>query len=447
MIRWAAVFLLAFSADAAMIRVSVRGARVEKIALASKNGDDIRWLTAKKTRNTAVFDALGGGTYVVAVCGAGPFECASQLVAVGNDDSRAVELALEPFPIAARITHGGRPLAGELTVVHAEHGWESVVRSDVNGWIRTTAWSRGRLRYTLRAGTLDVAGDVDLGASGFAIDVPARRATGRVLSIDGKPIHGARVSLRTPGEGFTATYRAVTDRDGRYAFDGLHAGTQSLLAVADGRVRMKPFLFDMKEQESAREVDLTLPGGVWRNVEVVDVDGAAVAGATLISLRDDAVVIATTDEYGHAAIELPARAETLYAFPRRGAFVMQPLPFGDDDVRVRVRVPSAAGSLRFTALGPGGSGIAGIRVIARYDGALIPPEVLRRGAIAGATAEDGAMTLEHLPLGTWELWPYTTDEEADAILASVSSAPPAVRVQVAAGRNSVTLRFEKRDGF
>ena len=87
-------------------------------------------------------------------------------------------------------------------------------------------------------------------------------------------------------------------------------------------------------------------------------------------------------------------------------------------------------------------------LLMRYDGAVVPIEILEElSAVQGlrfSTGAGGEVQLDRIPGGSYEFWPYRTEEEAEAIVASGDGFAAPIRVNVRAGKNRVVVKFAAR---
>ena len=118
----------------------------------------------------------------------------------------------------------------------------------------------------------------------------------------------------------------------------------------------------------------------------------------------------------------------------------------DAKLAQRIVVPDATGSLDVQTLLSDGTPLSNVNFVLRYNGELAPPDLvrmMRRGGNRLSTNADGVAELARIPAGTYELWPYVTDAEAEALVASAAPAKAPVSVTVTEGRQTAVVRFEK----
>jgi hypothetical protein len=390
----------------------------------------------------ARFDNLAPGVYRIVLRGRGALERLSARAVLGSGDTLRIELAPKPRAATIRVIRAGKPLDGAtVELAHEEHGWRSRVAANEE----TTLWEPGMFEIAVRGAGLVTphAGRIELGAGTTTIDVPSGSIGGFVRDTAGAAIPRAMVVLSTTHNGLTTTVRTKSDAMGRFDFTAVAAGRQTLRADAPGFLWLEPVTFEANE----RELDLVLDRGRSRTVSVMASDGTPVSGA-FIAATNNASISATaiTGDDGRAIVATPAGGATLFVVPKDGSFAIRRI--GADEARVRVDVPPAAASLEVAMLTTAGAPISEVSVLLRYNGELVPPDVSRelerRQRLRLITDSEGRIQLARVPRGTYELWPYRSQEEADALVASASAIEAPANVNVVTGENRVTLRFRSR---
>jgi hypothetical protein len=116
--------------------------------------------------------------------------------------------------------------------------------------------------------------------------------------------------------------------------------------------------------------------------------------------------------------------------------------------RLRVDLPHASSSLVMRARTTAGAEMPKFSLLTRYNGAVVPPEILEElTAVEGlrfATDAGSDVKLERIPAGSYEFWPYRTEEEAEAIVASGDGFAAPIRVHVREGKNTIAVKFAAR---
>jgi hypothetical protein len=164
---------------------------------------------------------------------------------------------------------------------------------------------------------------------------PEALASGRVLSPDGTPAIGMKITARIssqalfdkPPTGYLSPFHAVTDNDGKFVLHGL-PGSGFVLSVVDPK---KLWAFRPLEDlsvHSGHETILTLrmETGVLVSGRVLDNAGQPVSGAAFSALTDrdngSSLWEDTTDASGRYQFRLPAGGAKLYfnALPQGFAY-------------------------------------------------------------------------------------------------------------------------------
>ncbi|WP_164010937.1 carboxypeptidase-like regulatory domain-containing protein [Pyxidicoccus trucidator] len=226
-------------------------------------------------------------------------------VATGRED---VELVLEEgLPLSGRVLdEAGVPLSGvRVTLFHQEHSRYFTTSTDADG-----RFSFGLLpvgAYGLVASSpgllpahLPDVSDEDLDD---IVLHPPRRIVGQVLLADGRPAPGAEVQVQY------SRHVAVTDGEGRFAFEPLAPGEYEVLAERDGAHGFANV--SLSEEDRQAEASLTLGTLAFVEGLVRDEAGHPVAGAS---------VTASSEEAGPSFDDGLTGAD--------GRFRMGPLPLG-----------------------------------------------------------------------------------------------------------------------
>src|SRR5262249_7804022 len=117
-----------------------------------------------------------------------------------------------------------------------------------------------------------------------------------------EPVAGASIDARRDGPslmfGEAGGRHVIAAADGRFRFAGLAPGAYSLEATADTKRTKSPTLVGIGVAESVTDVRLVVGAGLAARGRVIDEAGAAVAGATVMSLGEARLPDATTDAAG-----------------------------------------------------------------------------------------------------------------------------------------------------
>lgn len=446
------VLAIALPAAAATVRVHVdRGAFTGPIELqiAPSRPDDLpRWIGAQTLAagaTDAAFGPVPAGAYIVLASGAQPLQRATAKVGVAADDTREARIVIPPRNVDARITLAGKPFSGASVRIYSDaFNWSTETVTDADGAIRGPMWEAGTFNLSIEGSGLPsmVWSRVTIGAeprATFTIDIPARRIRGVIVDDQG-PVEGALVILRAKLPGPT-TIRTKTGKDGVFEYGGIRPGKHTLDVISNGHLLIDTIDVDAHADDAVIERRIVLARGTPRNVTVVDEHGAPVAGA-LVACTSGATLrsIARTGADGRAVLATTDDS-IAWAAPSGGSIGVVRLDRGTS--AVRITASPAASSLNVHILTTAGEAIPNVALLMRYNGFVIPPALQRLLPIRQpATNEEGGAMLAHIPAGVWEIWPYTSQEESEALIASAMPLAP-ISVNVVTGENEVTVRFRK----
>lgn len=461
--RFSAVILFvamtAAAAHAATVRVHV-----------ARNGDksplDVRlgirketatpeWIAYRRLRErdeVAHFDGLAAGTYVVLVEGDEPLERTTTLAVVAAGDVRDVKIVPSRAIVVGQFTLSGKPLAN-ADVTFSRNGPRRF-RTDAKGEYRGVVWERGEYEVGVRTAKINApfAGRVQIPDGPrpqFAFDMPDRSIRGRVVDEAGRAIAGTRVTMQSRSDLYATTRPATTAEDGTFRFDAVHAGSHTIYVLPQRHLRPDPVRFEMSEEDALREVEIAVTGGRRQSATVVDRRGAPQPHASIVCVTNASVrSTAESDDAGRVTFDTPLGEDsTLYVMPRDGGLVIRRLRAADSS-ELRIVVPPATASLEISALSPDGKAVTEVGLLMRFNGELIPPDVARElrfhQGIALITDDHGVARLPRILPGVYEFWPYRSEAEVDALLASSSVLAAPININVVTGDNKARVRFRKR---
>jgi hypothetical protein len=279
------------------------------------------------------------------------------------------------------------------------------------------------------------------------IRFPNRTVEGVVVDTHDKPIAGAVATLIDTdiGEG-TGSFRARSDAQGRFAFEGVARGDQLVNVTAPGYL--------LRDSERfTDDLKVTLSQGYLRDLVIEQSDGTAVRGAEALCVTNGRVRSrAFSGIDGHVTIATPADApSTVYVIPSDGSFAIRHVRAPMDEVSsdpVTVRLAPSTSSLRVRTLTTAGATVPNVRLLLRYDGELIPTaiahELERVSDLPFHTGREGEARFDHLPEGVYEIWPYFNEDEVNDLLDSIGAERAPISLNAAAGETEVTIRLSPR---
>lgn len=450
---------LGATAHAATLRVTVggeRGAVDVLVGTRATTAEAPRWLAERRLgagEREATFDGVPAGIAVVLVRGAGPLERHAAQLRVAAEANERVDVTIAPVALRGRLTMDGAPVGGAIVdLERTDDLWDGSVTADERGAFATRLWQQGSFRAYVRGAGLRSTVPATVTFAGtkaidWSFEVPPRTIRGRVVDESGTPVADAAVVLMQTSDTARQKRRMNSAADGTFEFRGVLRGTHALRVVTSPLLHSPAVPVEIGERD-VKSVTIALQAGVPREAAIVDADGVPIANArVLCATGADVRALATTDASGRATLATPKdESSVLFAFPPGGSLAVRRVGPGDDTA-LRIVVPRGDASLEVTALATDGAALPGLHFLVRFDGELVPPEVIRasrREDLVLDTGDEGRrVTLQRIPPGHYELWPYRDDEEARAMIASSVAAKAAVSLDVTPGTNRVTLRFRR----
>jgi Carboxypeptidase regulatory-like domain len=264
----------------------------------------------------------------------------------------------------------------------------------------------------------------------------AGKIVGRVLDVDGKPISGASVGLRTSGSIFSgsALWEKCTE-DGRFSYDGKPLGRSGRLSArAPGYQDMEREDVVALDASKPTEIDFTLRPDPTkgasaktapkatnrRNVSgtIVGPDGKPVASVVVrwdLLVSSDSVPETKTDAQGNFRLEAVPDAPNVLSVMAKGLVPSFPMIEAGGDRQVTVELKAGA-TIKGRIVDDAGSPIEGIQVIPSINN----PKPNWAGFVyldehMGKTDKDGRFTLEGMPEGVrcdvgGEGWSYVRQQ-------------------------------------
>ena len=306
-------------------QVSIEGEPLAGITITVNGRGEEHIATTDAAGNYAI-DRLHAGDYTVTISGFDTdeyeFEPTVHSVSVGLRETADIGfdgIMLRTVEIMGTVTTDGEPLAGVTVTISGGRADETAVKTtDMEG-----AYSFDRLH----------AGDYTVTISGFDTDEYEFESTSQTImaelgemvqadfggvklrtvelmgtvTTDGEPLGGVTVTIS--GGRASETVTAVTDMEGAYSVDRLHAGEYT---VAVSGFDTDEYEFDPASQTimvDLREMaDVSFPGVKLRTVELmgtVTTDGEALGGVTVTITggRAAETVTETTDMEGAYSVD------------------------------------------------------------------------------------------------------------------------------------------------
>lgn len=254
--------------------------------------------------------------------------------------------------------------------------------------------------------------------------VSAREIQGRVVNRDGEAVEDALVSLRWRNWLYTGTR---TDGGGEFRFPlESDEGEAHLYARRPWQAPSEPVDLTISPGVPIPPVTLTLPDPERIEGRLLSADGDPIPGGRVWSYRGSALGAPTLAGAGttrpDGSFELPpAVGAPTWIYTSGpgcplGVHAIAPSPAGEG---VELRCAAAPAALRLQLLDAEGEGLAGRALILRFDGQVIPSEVLRDhlgmlGLPAGSDGR-GRLLLAAVSPGDYDL--YLADSSNEATVA------------------------------
>src|SRR6185295_16151620 len=134
----------------------------------------------------------------------------------------------------------------------------------------------------------------------------------------------------------------------------------------------------------------------------------------------------------------------IYVLPKEGSIAVAPV---EGAKPLTIRVAEGTSSLRLALKSEAGEPFPEMNLLMRIDGVVVPPAIARLLGSRGfslTTNDEGRVSLEHIPTGTYEFWPYRTSAEGQMIYETATEFAAPISLKVLNGENNATIRFGAR---
>lgn len=393
-----------------------------------------------------VFEGVEHGDYAVVLSGSEPLE--KIVVPVTINGPREITAEIDPVEVRLAVFRGDRMEPNAAIDVHTQNGvYRATVNTGASGEYNGMLWQRGAFgaSVSVNGRKFRSVHRVDTAADGeWNIVVPDRRVWGTLTDKEtGEPVTGATVEMHFSGDEIGLQNSIAVDEEGRFAIDNARAGRYELSVEAAGYAAPEPAAFTVDESTTERRIDFALVPEAMQPVRLIDAaTGAALAGAMVIEVQPNGDLgrIVDADATGTARVGIaPKERKTVYILPPSGSLAIAHLARNRDGSPLRVDVPPPASTIRFRTLLANGAPLANCEVMMRYNGDIVPPQLLqflhdirRTPPVSG---RDGELELTDMPAGLYEFWPYRGSRR------SAASTPAPVRAAIEPGTSTIELRF------
>jgi hypothetical protein len=406
---------------------------------------DRRELAARATAVT--FPNVAPGKHFVLISGSGPLERLSKEVTVDDKKPTDVELEIRPYMLDGMVHFGTDPLTeGTITFGPArDRSWRSEQAVGADGRFGGTMWQRGQQfgfvtnRQLFGAPLFTMSPELGVGdPSSWTIDIAKRYVEGDITDEETKAtLPRATVFMRANlSEKENVNAAVPVDAAGHYRVLSAQAGSYEIGVSLEGYLRESKTV-QVADGDCNHRLDFALSHGNGLALELVWPNGAPVANATILqgSLGRGLFKQTTrSDEAGHALVRGRAgEAETLYVLPPNGSIgVAHVTVEGSEGRPARFVVPQPLGTLRIVGVDADGKPSRAGWLL-RWNGELIPYEVLMRRFANHLQYEGDDLVLPSLQGGLYDVWPLIADLPEGAV-------PAQAPVQAAVTTGETTVR-------
>ncbi len=401
-------------------------------------------------RVTIRFDDVEAGSYLILASGHESWERRAEKVEIIQGFESSVALNVAPFQLRMRTRNMGRGLANSVVRLRQRDlHWEAFIPTDDDGEALIHLWQGGRMSCTVRAEgitpyverrAIDDGNDTD-----WVLDLPDLEVTGVVVdAASGTPVPRAALALQMRAdEGFSVAVTARSDDQGAFRFGPVLFGTHTLSAAAEGYAPVETS-YRFAEAESSHKVTLRLDAGATCRVTIVDHRGNPAVDVPVMDFRGlTRTGYVGTDGSGTALVLVPeGETRDVYVVPRDGSLGFTTLRAGVPKATLRFAEGSSRIILR--AESDKGAPIPNVAAVIRYEGRILPMEVL--AALVGrgsrtSSGPDGRIILEHMPPGSYEFWPVGSSAEAQWLASSGLGPQAPLRLAAVPGENVAVMTF------
>lgn len=396
------------------------------------------------------FENVEPGDYVVMAVGGEMCEKLAEPVVVTSAAESQLPLSVIPFQLRVKARSQGEALPNaHVAIRNRDMFWTAEINADDSGIAAVTLWQGGRFNATVdSSGTpylerrvIERNEDTE-----WVIDIPALEVTGVVLdAATGQPIPRAGVALTMESaQGYQMSVHTDAGPDGTFRFAPVSYGEHTLKAAARG-YPVRELTYTFKEPEMRHSVTVKLDSAPPIRLSVTDSHGNPIADARALQFNGlTRRGLASTDGGGTVDVLVPpGEMRDVFVVPRDGslAFVRLAAPARD----MTLTVPDGGSRLVLRAETDGGKAIPNVAVVARYNGIVIPYEVLvalmaRQGRQTASDAQ-GQIVFDHMPAGVYEFWPVGSVAELHEVAVGAGPNAP-VRIAAGPGENVAVMTFE-----
>ncbi|HYC62846.1 MAG TPA: carboxypeptidase regulatory-like domain-containing protein [Thermoanaerobaculia bacterium] len=437
------------------LRVTIETPVAEKLTWElrdSASGDLLRHGTLAPSATLVVVDGVGEGKQTFVIRGERPLQRLATFVDIHPEQVTEASISIERSTLHLGVKRGATPFAYAKTKVRMVDRWDGELVLDEDGRATEELWQRGKMSALIYRNDRIIYfddKDVDSEEATWHITVPDRRVIGRVIdATTGAPLHDAQVALSFHAAGKGGMVLANSDADGRFMFDGIDEGTHELEARREGYQSAKEIMVAVGEGEGEYPRDIQLHSrNSGRPLIVTNDQGFPVAGAAVIVAGANGVrEVGYTGADGTASVPLGLTERGIvFAIPSSGSFGFTRVAAREhDDGPIAVHIPAPAATIDVETHDRDGKPIAGVLLVPRVDGLMLPIEVVdslhNLQGVSFFTDAAGRARLSGLPRGTYELW-AVTGRDTMRTVRSPAPPPASASLEVVSGLYAVTIGF------
>ncbi|HTO77375.1 MAG TPA: carboxypeptidase-like regulatory domain-containing protein [Thermoanaerobaculia bacterium] len=380
---------------------------------------------------------MAHGDYVFRVIPKDSGNSDDQSITLAEDQALDLEVKLRRYGVSGTVRRGEKPEAGALVFVTNDADFPGFpagrsappdplkLETDDEGRYDGTVWRSGRYTFTVASRSLAAAGTktVDVGDDGAVVDFQLNEGdvSGVVVDQQNKPVPNAWVNLsfRVPG-GWENRY-GYGDEDGKFSFPLQEGGRLKLMAGKDGYKNSDEIELNVSPDQAPPPQMLVVSHLDTIDGHILWPDGNGAAGigvATYDAAPGRAPINAgsvLTEPDGHFSVA-KASGSTTRVFVTGLGCPLQVADIANDGQDVRLRCATISSSLEITMKKTDRTGVQDERVLLRWNGILIPREILSSHLIflgmPDGTDSGGRLTIVALPPGNYDVFLQDASSEA-----------------------------------
>lgn len=430
--------------------LAIEGEEEERTPVASK--------IIRREDGSVRFEDLDEGEYELTLRGTGAFEQYMTTVAVKAAETTSETIELAPVPLDIHVTRETRGVPGaRLEVKHFDPRWVAEATTDEEGHVKGMLWQQGMFVAFVTTPAAAGAHIARTTLSGvreieWRIALEGGKVSGIVTDAREKfPIARAKVSLKTKKATGEQELTAVTDEKGEFRFAYVPEGRQALTAHTTGYLVAEE-TFELGPAARDRQIRLELVPAEVVTVRVVNAYGAPLAGAMITDDSGAPHARWSTDGDGRTAVPVRrGETKTLFVLPREGSLALSTItvPKGGEELALQeIVVPRGEVTIDVRTQDGSGDAVPDVALFLRHNGVVIPERVAQmmfqlHGNVL-QTGKNGSAQLRNLPVGSYELWPYFTRVEFQALMRGPLT--PGTALVATPGTNTVVMTFARRKG-